>query len=95
MLENMLLKEILVLFGLTDVGISALFLVSMTVIYYKYKDVKTKISSGEKKSNEIMAEIQSHVTGCQEKAEEAHKIRLSMQSQLSRIEGYLEAKKNK
>ena len=93
MLEKLVLKDIMVLFGLADAGISAVFCVAVTIVVYKYRDVKDRLSKGEKKSNEIMAEIQSHVTGCQEKAEEAAKIRSNMQSQLSRIEGYLEGKK--
>ena len=90
MLENILLKDLMVIFGLADAGISAALCVSLTIVYFKYKDVKTRLSKGETKSDKIMAEIQSHVTGCQEKAEEAARIRSEMQTQLGRIEGFLE-----
>ena len=95
MLEQLVLKEVVMLFGMADAGISAFFLVAMTIIFYKYKDVKTRLSSGEKKSDQIMQKISEHVSECNKKGEEAHKIRCNMQSQLSRIEGYLEAKKKK
>ena len=93
MLEKLVLKDIMVLFGLADAGISAVFCVAVTVVYFKYKSIKERLAKGEKKTDEVMEKIQSHVEGCHEKAEEAAKIRSNMQSQLSRIEGYLEGKK--
>ena len=90
MLEKLVLKDIMVLFGLADAGISAVFCVAVTIVVYKYRDVKDRLSKGEKKSDQIMQKISEHVSECNKKGEEAARIRGEMAGQLQRIEGFLE-----